>query len=210
MFFNNPTISFFVELRESLYLSSACLSISPVSHQLFFHLSRDRVFSEERARFYGAEIVSALDYLHAERNVVYRDLKVGGGTCPHFLSAFRWCPFSSSSSLLPLASLHSLLAQYKEGLSPSRAVAVARAYWFASPRSVSRPHCSCREARSIGLLQLDKNNHQSPLNRSPLSPIIACTHCSQRVIFVLFVYYWHHALRWQRCTICYQTEISPS
>uniref|UniRef100_A0A8C5HA23 non-specific serine/threonine protein kinase n=1 Tax=Gouania willdenowi TaxID=441366 RepID=A0A8C5HA23_GOUWI len=44
--------------------------------ELFFHLTRDRVFSEERARFYGAEIVLALDYLHAERNVVYRDLKV--------------------------------------------------------------------------------------------------------------------------------------
>uniref|UniRef100_A0AAR2KAF5 non-specific serine/threonine protein kinase n=1 Tax=Pygocentrus nattereri TaxID=42514 RepID=A0AAR2KAF5_PYGNA len=44
--------------------------------ELFFHLSRDRVFSEDRARFYGAEIVSALDYLHSERNVVYRDLKV--------------------------------------------------------------------------------------------------------------------------------------
>lgn len=44
--------------------------------QLFFHLSRDRVFSEERAQFYGAEIVSALDYLHSEKNVVYRDLKV--------------------------------------------------------------------------------------------------------------------------------------
>uniref|UniRef100_A0A673WEU8 non-specific serine/threonine protein kinase n=1 Tax=Salmo trutta TaxID=8032 RepID=A0A673WEU8_SALTR len=44
--------------------------------ELFFHLSRDRVFSEERARFYGAEIVSALDYLHLEKNVVYRDLKV--------------------------------------------------------------------------------------------------------------------------------------
>uniref|UniRef100_A0AAY4CX55 non-specific serine/threonine protein kinase n=1 Tax=Denticeps clupeoides TaxID=299321 RepID=A0AAY4CX55_9TELE len=43
---------------------------------LFFHLSRDRIFSEERARFYGAEIVSALDYLHSERNVVYRDLKL--------------------------------------------------------------------------------------------------------------------------------------
>uniref|UniRef100_A0AAZ3QZW6 non-specific serine/threonine protein kinase n=1 Tax=Oncorhynchus tshawytscha TaxID=74940 RepID=A0AAZ3QZW6_ONCTS len=43
---------------------------------LFFHLSRDRVFSEERARFYGAEIVSALDYLHSEKNVVYRDLKL--------------------------------------------------------------------------------------------------------------------------------------
>ena len=29
--------------------------------QLFFHLSRERVFSEDRTRFYGAEIVSALD-----------------------------------------------------------------------------------------------------------------------------------------------------
>uniref|UniRef100_A0A673GWN8 non-specific serine/threonine protein kinase n=1 Tax=Sinocyclocheilus rhinocerous TaxID=307959 RepID=A0A673GWN8_9TELE len=44
--------------------------------ELFFHLSRDRVFSEERAQFYGAEIVSALDYLHSEKNVVYRDLKL--------------------------------------------------------------------------------------------------------------------------------------
>ncbi|XP_062863030.1 RAC-alpha serine/threonine-protein kinase isoform X2 [Trichomycterus rosablanca] len=44
--------------------------------ELFFHLSRDRVFTEDRARFYGAEIVSALDYLHSERNVVYRDLKL--------------------------------------------------------------------------------------------------------------------------------------
>lgn len=53
--------------------------------QLFFHLSRERVFSEDRARFYGAEIVSALDYLHSEKNVVYRDLKVcatvWGGRC---------------------------------------------------------------------------------------------------------------------------------
>lgn len=44
--------------------------------ELFFHLSRERVFSEDRARFYGAEIVSALDYLHSEKNVVYRDLKL--------------------------------------------------------------------------------------------------------------------------------------
>ncbi|NXS26813.1 AKT2 kinase, partial [Pomatostomus ruficeps] len=43
--------------------------------ELFFHLSRERVFSEERARFYGAEIVSALEYLHS-RDVVYRDIKL--------------------------------------------------------------------------------------------------------------------------------------
>nr|XP_036869773.1 RAC-beta serine/threonine-protein kinase isoform X1 [Manis javanica]XP_036869774.1 RAC-beta serine/threonine-protein kinase isoform X1 [Manis javanica]XP_036869775.1 RAC-beta serine/threonine-protein kinase isoform X1 [Manis javanica]XP_036869777.1 RAC-beta serine/threonine-protein kinase isoform X1 [Manis javanica] len=43
--------------------------------ELFFHLSRERVFTEERARFYGAEIVSALEYLHS-KDVVYRDIKL--------------------------------------------------------------------------------------------------------------------------------------
>ncbi|XP_023773902.1 RAC-beta serine/threonine-protein kinase-like isoform X2 [Cyanistes caeruleus] len=43
--------------------------------ELFFHLSRERVFPEPRARFYGAEIVSALEYLHS-RDVVYRDIKL--------------------------------------------------------------------------------------------------------------------------------------
>jgi len=52
-----------------------CLTSPALVLQLFFHLSRERVFTEERARFYGAEIVSALEYLHS-RDVVYRDLKV--------------------------------------------------------------------------------------------------------------------------------------
>lgn len=43
--------------------------------ELFFHLSRERIFSEDRTRFYGAEIVSALGYLH-EQGIIYRDLKV--------------------------------------------------------------------------------------------------------------------------------------
>lgn len=64
------TITFDV-LKSSLSLILFFLT----PFQLFFHLSRDRVFSEDRARFYGAEIVSALEYLHS-RNVVYRDLKV--------------------------------------------------------------------------------------------------------------------------------------
>jgi RAC serine/threonine-protein kinase len=43
--------------------------------ELFFHLSRERVFSESRTRFYGSEICLALKYLH-EKDIVYRDLKV--------------------------------------------------------------------------------------------------------------------------------------
>lgn len=43
--------------------------------ELFFHLSRERFFSEDRTRFYGAEIISALAYLHSQ-GIIYRDLKV--------------------------------------------------------------------------------------------------------------------------------------
>lgn len=46
-----------------------CLS-SPLL-QLFYHLQRERIFLEPRARFYAAEIASALGYLHS-LHIVYR------------------------------------------------------------------------------------------------------------------------------------------
>mmetsp|Transcript_3896 Transcript_3896/g.5838 ORF Transcript_3896/g.5838 Transcript_3896/m.5838 type:complete len:784 (-) Transcript_3896:24-2375(-) len=42
--------------------------------ELFFHLSNVDRFSESRARFYAAEIILALGFLHSQK-VVYRDLK---------------------------------------------------------------------------------------------------------------------------------------
>ena len=43
--------------------------------ELFFHLSVEKMLTEERTRFYGAEITLAIGYLHS-LGVVYRDLKV--------------------------------------------------------------------------------------------------------------------------------------
>jgi len=42
---------------------------------LFFHLRNAKNFSEERARFYAAQLLLALDFLHSQ-NIVYRDLKL--------------------------------------------------------------------------------------------------------------------------------------
>ncbi len=43
--------------------------------ELFTHLSTERMFSEETAAFYMAELVLALTHLHDNLGVVYRDLK---------------------------------------------------------------------------------------------------------------------------------------
>jgi len=42
--------------------------------ELFFHLKKEGRFSEERVRFYAAEIISAIAHLHS-LGIVYRDLK---------------------------------------------------------------------------------------------------------------------------------------
>jgi hypothetical protein len=46
-----------------------------VGGELFTHLRDAGRFNDTAARFYAAEVLLAIDYLHA-RNVVYRDLKV--------------------------------------------------------------------------------------------------------------------------------------
>jgi RAC serine/threonine-protein kinase len=42
---------------------------------LFIHLAREGQFSETKSRFYIAEVVLALGYLH-EKGIIYRDLKL--------------------------------------------------------------------------------------------------------------------------------------
>ena len=42
--------------------------------ELFYHLRKEQRFSEEKAKFYAAEILLALKCLH-ENNIIYRDLK---------------------------------------------------------------------------------------------------------------------------------------
>jgi len=76
------TLSFFSILQHLTYSFQTpdrlCFVMEYVNGgELFYHLSKVRVFSEERTRFYGAEIISALGYLH-QNNIVYRDLKVCG------------------------------------------------------------------------------------------------------------------------------------
>jgi serine/threonine protein kinase len=45
-----------------------------IGGELFFHLRRSFKFNEERSKFYAAELVLALEYLHG-KGIIYRDLK---------------------------------------------------------------------------------------------------------------------------------------
>lgn len=54
--------------------------------ELFFHLNREKRFSEERTRFYMAEIACVIGYLHS-RKIIYRDVKVSDERPARILSS---------------------------------------------------------------------------------------------------------------------------
>ncbi|KAJ3841543.1 kinase-like protein [Lentinula raphanica] len=63
-------LKFSFQTEHDLYLVTDFKS----GGELFWHLQRETRFSEERARFYVAELVLALEHLH-KYDIVYRDLK---------------------------------------------------------------------------------------------------------------------------------------
>lgn len=67
---------FIAELKYAFQTSEKLYMVTEfkAGGELYSHLKREGKFNEERARFYAAEVILALECLHAH-NIVYRDLK---------------------------------------------------------------------------------------------------------------------------------------
>jgi serine/threonine protein kinase len=63
-------LHFAFQTKDKLYLILDYVN----GGELFFHLKKSGKFSEERVKFYSAEIASALIHLH-KNGIIYRDLK---------------------------------------------------------------------------------------------------------------------------------------
>eukprot|EP01015_Nassula_variabilis_P011233 TRINITY_DN19110_c0_g1_i1.p1 TRINITY_DN19110_c0_g1~~TRINITY_DN19110_c0_g1_i1.p1 ORF type:complete len:333 (+),score=60.04 TRINITY_DN19110_c0_g1_i1:13-1011(+) len=67
---------FLLDLKESFHTTEKQVFIFEFMRggELFQHLRKFRRFNEEKAKFYAAQLVLALEYLHSE-DIIYRDLK---------------------------------------------------------------------------------------------------------------------------------------
>eukprot|EP01080_Neovahlkampfia_damariscottae_P008959 gene8959-908_t len=64
------TLRFAFQTTDKLYMVMDFVN----GGELFFHLRKSKRFSEDRAKFYAAEIFLAIEHLHS-LNIIYRDLK---------------------------------------------------------------------------------------------------------------------------------------
>ena len=71
-------LQFAFQTADKLYLVLPFMA----GGELFFHLQRERTFSEARVLLYASEILLALQELH-RHDIVYRDLKPGGARRAH-------------------------------------------------------------------------------------------------------------------------------
>jgi len=65
-----PKLYWSFQTEENLYFIMDFIN----GGELFHHLSKEKRFPEERVRFYSAEIICAMSYLH-QQGIIYRDLK---------------------------------------------------------------------------------------------------------------------------------------
>lgn len=72
----NSDCQFVVKLKYSFQTKSKLYMVMEfcAGGELFFHLKKEVTFTEEKSRFYIAEIILAFEYLH-NNGVIYRDLK---------------------------------------------------------------------------------------------------------------------------------------